>query len=229
MPRATAPRLRTSDLRKAIPAKVKIEVLCRQARCWSCEDVIGSAADFEIVRSRSGGHAPAFCAIHFGCYADFHSDAADLNQAGKLALLTSQAKCAVCGESLVRFEAGAVLHFVQGIAVSSVRFDHRPALEARPLNRSKTDFIPPQHDPDAIEAIHPDCHQWRTTGRKPGAAKTVTTLGSDTHNAAKVRRARKKRSTKWKRKIPSRPFAAKSRSPSSSRKRSRRFTRTGKR
>ena len=121
------------------------------------------------------------------------------------------AYCASCGDPLGNYPA--------------TRFDHRPALVARPWDIKLKDFVPAQNDPSAMEAIHHECHMWRTIGRKPGAERTVTTRGSDIGEAArakriaakhekfKKRRAKKpakrkeaKRS-KWKsRPFPKRPF-----------------------
>jgi hypothetical protein len=89
----------------------------------------------------------------------------------KLAVAIAQARCKACGDLL--------------ITPANTEFDHRPALVARPRINGDTD--PPQSDPDYIEAIHKDCHLWRTSGRKPGAAKTVTTRGSDVGEAARSR------------------------------------------
>lgn len=86
-------------------------------------------------------------------------------------------------------------------------YDHRPSLILRPVNAAGTDYVPPQNDPDHIEALHASCHQKRTTGRKPGATHTATTLGSDIH--LKTKFARLEGRTKPKRKAPikSRGFA----------------------
>lgn len=94
------------------------------------------------------------------------------------------------------------------------QYDHRPALEQRPVNEEGTDYIPPQLDPDHIEALHVPCHLKRTTGRAPGAVRTATTKGSDAWLAAKFRRLEgrnkpRKRTTitpKGFARIPSRPF-----------------------
>lgn len=67
-------------------------------------------------------------------------------------------------------------------------YDHRPSLILRLVNAAGTDYEPPQNDPDHIEALHAPCHQKRTTGRKPGAERTVTTLGSDIHLKSKFNR-----------------------------------------
>lgn len=86
-------------------------------------------------------------------------------------------------------------------------YDHRPAIILRSVNSAGTDYVPPQLDPDYIEALHADCHQKRTTGRKPGAARTVTTKGSDAHLAAKFRRIEGKNKPRRKSPIKSRGFA----------------------
>lgn len=90
----------------------------------------------------------------------------------KLAVLASQARCAVCGEKLG--------------SLADLQFDHRPPLVAREWNAEAGDYIPPQNDPEAMQAVHSDCHLYRTTGRKPGATKK-TSLG-DMGEAAKSRR-----------------------------------------
>ena len=96
-----------------------------------------------------------------------------------------------------------------------VDYDHRPALIMRPVNAEGTDYIPPQNDPDHIEALHPrPCHLRRSVGRAPGAEKTATSKGSDVWLAKKFRKLEgcnkpaKKASNLalTKRKIPSRPF-----------------------
>ena len=66
--------------------------------------------------------------------------------------------------------------------------DHRPSLIMRPVNAAGTDYEPPQLDPDYLEALCEECHQKRTTGRKPGAERTPTTKGSDVWLAKKFRR-----------------------------------------
>lgn len=71
--------------------------------------------------------------------------------------------------------------------VRALRFDHRPALQDRPYDLDAGDFIPPQNDPDHIEAIPSAHHDERTFGRKPGAEKTVTTRGSDIGEAKRTR------------------------------------------
>jgi hypothetical protein len=170
--------------RRAIPNPVKREVLVRQARCFFCADPLVSMEDTVFVNSYFTG---VMHAAHAGCTTVRYPVR---THAEKLAILARSGKCRACGETL------------DG---SPLRFDHRPPLEERRINRRKTDFIPKQHDPDCIEAIHEDCHDHRTFGRKPGATKTVTTVGSDVHRAAKLRRMKKPK--KATRKIQSRGFS----------------------
>jgi 5-methylcytosine-specific restriction endonuclease McrA len=92
-----------------------------------------------------------------------------------------------------------------------MQFDHRPALEQRPVNDAGTDYIPPQLDPDFIEGLHDPCHDERTFGRKAGAAKTVTTKGSDAWRAAKFRKLEGKNKQRPRQKIRSRGFGEQSR------------------
>lgn len=100
-----------------------------------------------------------------------------------------------------------------------VDYDHRPALIMRPVNAEGTDYIPPQNDPDHIEALHPrPCHLRRSVGRAPGAEKTATSKGSDVWLAKKFRKLERNRNKDdeisgsrnsnfgRKAKIPSRPF-----------------------
>ena len=75
----------------------------------------------------------------------------------------------------------------------SAEYDHRPAIISRPVNAAGTDYDPPQLDPEHIEALHPECHQQRTTGRRPGAERTVTTKGSDIWLKTKFARLEKPR------------------------------------
>ena len=66
------------------------------------------------------------------------------------------------------------------------------------------DYIPPQNDPNFIDAMHDRCHLQRTVGRKADAEKTVTTKGSDAWLRKKFNRLEGK--PRRKAKIPSRPF-----------------------
>lgn len=89
--------------------------------------------------------------------------------------------------------------------------DHDPALVLRAYNPRIKDvaarYTPHAHDPEALIYREKADHQQKTTGRKPGAERTVTTLGSDIHLKSKFARLEGK--TKPKRKVPfkSRSFA----------------------
>lgn len=100
-------------------------------------------------------------------------------------------RCAACGE---------------GLNPLCIEFDHRPAIISRPVNAAGTDYDPPQNHPDFIEALDPSCHQQRTTGRKPGAERTVTTKGSDVWLKSKFNRLEGRTKKRPKQKIQSRGF-----------------------
>jgi hypothetical protein len=74
------------------------------------------------------------------------------------------------------------------------RYDHRPALQDRPYDTGRGDFIPPQHDPACIDLIEDGQHDFRTFGRVPGAEKTVTTRGSDAGNRKLDRKIKERES-----------------------------------
>lgn len=88
----------------------------------------------------------------------------------KVQVLINQARCAACGEHLG--------------TLANTEFDHRPALVLREWDEKAGDYVPPQLDPNYIEVIHVDCHQFRTTGKR--GEKTVTTRGSDVGEAARI-------------------------------------------
>lgn len=113
---------------------------------------------------------------------------------------------------------GAVL-----VNARAIRFDHRPALWEREFNDATQDFVPPQNDPEFIEAIGSVVHDHRTFG--PGGDRRTTTAGSDLNRRAKVHRLSKEEeefrrrllakasytepelgNRKNARKLPSRPF-----------------------
>ncbi len=99
----------------------------------------------------------------------------------------------VKAQKLIDFVTEQVLrHGVAGRAwkVSDLQYDHDPALSARPLDTETGDFIPPQHDPGHIVVMLKADHLHKTTGRKPGAERTVTSAGSDQHVLAKGKRMR---------------------------------------
>jgi hypothetical protein len=88
-------------------------------------------------------------------------------------VLRQDGRCPHCGERLG--------------PLSGLNFDHRPAIINRPVNEDDTDYVPPQLDPEYIEAIHElPCHRERTIGR--GGEKRITTAGSDIGIRDKTRR-----------------------------------------
>lgn len=88
--------------------------------------------------------------------------------------------------------------------------DHDPALILRPYNPRIKDvaarYTPHAHDPAALIYREKADHQQKTTGRKPGALKTVTTKGSDIGLKAKFNRLEGRTKPRLKRNMPSRPF-----------------------
>ena len=88
--------------------------------------------------------------------------------------------------------------------------DHDPALILRPFNAATGKYVPDANDPDYLIYRTVAEHLQKTVGRTVGAAKTVTTKGSDIGLKAKF--ARLERPAKHKKRIPSRPFPKKQRS-----------------
>ena len=82
--------------------------------------------------------------------------------------------------------------FEDGENVAPHALDHDPALILRPYNARIKDvaarYTPHAHDPAALVYRAKADHQQKTTGRKPGAERTVTVKGSDVGLAAKFRR-----------------------------------------
>lgn len=87
------------------------------------------------------------------------------------------------------------------------QLDHDPALELRKKRRVKGKIVysPPANSPDHLVYRRKANHLQKTTGRKKGAEKTVTTKGSDIWLIAKARR-QKKRPENYKQRIKSRGF-----------------------
>jgi hypothetical protein len=89
--------------------------------------------------------------------------------------------------------------------------DHDPALVLRAYNPRIKDvasrYQPHANDPDFLYYLAKPDHQRKTTGRAPGAERTITVKGSDIGLAAKFRRLErpKKRTAK----IASRGFKRK--------------------
>lgn len=106
------------------------------------------------------------------------------------------------------------LSILLGHLPAGAQLDHDPALILRPLNERTGKYTPDANDPAYLIYRDPANHLQKTTGRKPGAERTVTTKGSDIGLKTKFARLerkskRKPRTTitpKGYGKIPSRPF-----------------------
>lgn len=96
------------------------------------------------------------------------------------------------------------------------QLDHDPALILRKFRRDQRRpqaawFTPNANDPNHLVYRLTTDHLQKTTGRKPGAERTVTTKGSDAHMAAKFRKLEGKNKPKRKSIIPSRQFSTQKR------------------
>jgi hypothetical protein len=94
------------------------------------------------------------------------------------------------------------------------QLDHDPALILRKFKRDSRKpmaawFTPNANDPKYLLYRATTDHLQKTTGRKPGAERTVTTKGSDI--GLKTKFARLERKPKRKSIIPSRPFSTQKR------------------
>lgn len=103
------------------------------------------------------------------------------------------------------------LKFLLGWLFDEPQCDHDPALILRKYNPRIKDvaarYTPHAHDPDALIYREKSDHQQKTTGRKPGATHTATTLGSDIHLKTKFARLEGRNKPKRKAPIKSRGFA----------------------
>ena len=82
------------------------------------------------------------------------------------------------------------------------QLDHDPALILRKFNPRTGKYTPDANDPAHLIYRDTADHLQKTTGRKPGAERTVTTKGSDI--GIKTKFARLARKKKPKQKIPAR-------------------------
>lgn len=92
---------------------------------------------------------------------------------------------------------------------SGIEWDHEPALKLREIALGGKDWIPPQHDPDYIDARCEASHDAKTHGT--GATTAGTDIGKIKKERQRARKPKPKRawpSQKMKggKKIPSRPF-----------------------
>ena len=106
------------------------------------------------------------------------------------------------------------LSILLGHLPAGAQLDHDPALILRPFNERTGKYTPDANDPAYLIYRDPADHLQKTTGRKPGAERTITTKGSDIGLKTKFARLerkskRKPRTTitpKGYGKIPSRQF-----------------------
>lgn len=91
---------------------------------------------------------------------------------------------------------------------SPCALDHDPALILRPYNLRIKDvaarYTPHAHDPDALFYREKADHQQKTTGRRPGTERTVSTRGSDIWLKSKFNRLEGRTKKRPKAKIPQR-------------------------
>lgn len=117
------------------------------------------------------------------------------------------------GETLRQF----LLRQLVALKFIDPQLDHDPALILRRFNTSTGKYTPPADDYRHLIYREKADHQQKTTGRKPGAERTVTTKGSDIGIKTKFARLeRKKNKPKVSRfakgrKMQSRPFPKKDR------------------
>jgi hypothetical protein len=117
------------------------------------------------------------------------------------------------GRSLTVYTMFMLDEFRNLIGARRLELHHDPALENREKRFDEAgqfiDYHPPANSPNHLYWLPADIHLERTTGRKPGAERTVTSKGSDTWLAKKFRRLEGPQ--RQKRKIPSRGFEKRSR------------------
>jgi hypothetical protein len=83
------------------------------------------------------------------------------------------------------------------------QLDHDPALILRRFNHINGRYTPAANNPDFLIYRQKDDHLQKTTGRKPGAERTITTKGSDIGLKTKFRKLERK-DKRPKQKIPAR-------------------------
>lgn len=107
------------------------------------------------------------------------------------------------GETLRNFTARAIA----SLGFERPQLDHDPALILRKFNPRTGKYKPDANDPAFLVYREHDDHLQKTTGRKVGAAKTVTTKGSDIWLKAKFDRLEGRTKKRPKVKIPQRKNA----------------------
>lgn len=115
------------------------------------------------------------------------------------------------GESMGQYLEFLLFRLRIMLGVDELQLDHDPALENRTPVRNAIgniiEFAPKANDPQFLLYRPVADHLQKTTGRKPGAERTITSKGSDNWIAKKFRKLEgaPRRTTK----IPSRPFPKK--------------------
>lgn len=71
------------------------------------------------------------------------------------------------------------LSILLGHLPAGAQLDHDPALILRPFSERTGKYTPDANDPAYLIYRDPADHLQKTTGRKPGAERTITTKGSD--------------------------------------------------
>lgn len=107
-------------------------------------------------------------------------------------------------------DAKRVLIGLERLGLTGAQLDHDPALCLRRYNPNIKNvaarYTPNANDPNALIYRRVDTHLEKTTGRKPGASRTVSNKGSDVGLKAKF--AKLERPPKPKRQIGPRGFDA---------------------
>lgn len=110
------------------------------------------------------------------------------------------------GEGHGRLLARSLAHL--GIGGKRLQLDHDPALILRPYNARIRDvaarYTPNANDPDFLIYREADQHLQKTTGRRPGAERTITTKGSDVGLKTKFAKLEGRTKPRPKAKIPQR-------------------------
>jgi hypothetical protein len=108
-----------------------------------------------------------------------------------------------------RGRGGALMNFrlqwlLLALGIIDPQLDHDPALILREFNPRTGKYKPDANDPEFLVYREKSDHLHKTTGRKPGAAKTVTTKGSDIWLKSKFDRLEGRTKKRPKVKIPAR-------------------------
>ncbi len=114
-------------------------------------------------------------------------------------------------ESLSAYLEDCLWRLRRHFGCDELQLDHDPALGLRRFNPDTGEYRPRANDHRFMAYKPKERHLKKTTGRNPGAERTVTSKGSDIWLMAKFRKlGRKPGGRRWPKgprsKIPSRPF-----------------------